>query len=821
MPAHCPSTERLVAALQTKSTATAEVELAAHLADCTQCQVRLQRLAGGSSWVEAQVRQHRTMTHPSSAALQRAIRDLEALGAPPETVPAPVPPLEFLQPSDQAGVLGRFGPYQVLAVVAVGGMGIVLKARDPALARIVALKLLPPTLVANSLARARFIREARAAAAVVHEHVVPIYAVDEAAGLPYLVMQFVEGRTLAERIKSSGPLPLAEILRIGAQSASGLAAAHAQGLIHRDVKPGNILLENSVERVRITDFGLARAMDDASITRDGHVAGTPEYMSPEQADGGAVDARSDLFGLGCVLYEMATGISPFRADKPLVAMRRVCTEVPPPAQVRNPGIPEWLSELIQRLMAKDAAARPASGEEVAAELARGLALTQQGGGTQRPTPQSPVNQAKHPKSWPGPFLTLILVLAFVLVLAWGLVCGPRPAASKPAQPSALPASPPQALYFIPPSGDSPARGFATLAAAIAAADSPAVVECRFDGLQVIETVVDLHQPLILRAAPGFEPILTPAERNAAVLVARAPLVLEGLTLVTRPSPPDLDGEGPGGLSAGVVVEAAPFLAAHCRFEIQGTTVFPRRRPKSARLVDAREVLLRRCEFSGAFGNALEWVGDAARTRSEVSRIRVEECTTRGGFLSLGGRSIVAPQVALHRNTFQGDRWLSLVGEPTGAPVLVNAHQNVFAVVHLLWTYRARASPVRQLIRWQGGSNVYDLDTYAAIEPAVTRHEDWHVTAAAAETNSVAVELGLRARGSGSAPSRAIEAAAFTLSPQERQTLADLGGSALSHAGADPARTGPGQPYNEWRATAGYQAWLDRVRERLSRSTPPQ
>jgi serine/threonine protein kinase len=821
MPTHCPSTERLVAALQTKSTATAEAELAAHLADCTHCQVRLQRLAGGSSWMEAQARQHRTTAHPSSAALQRAIQDLEAQGAPPETVPPAVPPLEFLQPSDQAGVLGRFGPYQVLAVVAVGGMGIVLKARDPALARIVALKLLPPTLAANSLARARFIREARAAAAVVHEHVVPIYAVDKAAGLPYLVMQFVQGRTLADRIKATGPLPLEEILRIGAQSASGLAAAHAQGLIHRDVKPGNILLENSIERVRITDFGLARAMDDASITRDGHVAGTPEYMSPEQADGGAVDARSDLFGLGCVLYEMATGISPFRADNPLVAMRRVCTEVPPPAQARNPGIPKWLSDLIQRLMAKDAAARPASGEEVAAELARGLALTQQGGGTQRPTPQSPVNHAKHPKSTQGPLLTLILVLALGLVFAWGLVRVPRPAASKPAQPSAVPASPPQALYFVPPTGDAPARGFATLAAAIAAADSPAVVECRFDGLQVVETVLDLHQPLILRAAPGFEPVLTPMERNAAVLVARAPLVLEGLTIVTRPTPPDPDGEGPGGLSAGIMVEAAPFLAVHCRFEIQGPAVFPRRRPKSVRLVDVPDLLVRHCEFSSPMGTALEWVAGPAKTRSQVARLESEGCTARGVFLSVGGRSVVVPQVALQRNTFQGDRWLSLVGEPSGEPVLVTAHQNVFAVVHLLWTYRARASPVRQLIRWQGGLNVYDLDTYAAIEPAVTRHEDWHITAATAETNSVAVELGLRARGNGSAPSRAVEAAAFTLSPKERKTLVDLGGSALSHAGADPARTGPGQPYNEWRATAGYQAWLDRVRDRLSRSTPPQ
>ena len=154
---------------------------------------------------------------------------------------------------------------------------IVLQARDPALNRVVALKILPPLLAANPLARARFVREARAAAAVVHEHVVPIYAVDEVAGLPYLVMQFIHGRSLSDRIRATGPLPLEQILRIGAQAASGLAAAHAQGLVHRDVKPGNILIENSVERVKITDFGLARVADDVGLTRAGELAGTPEF----------------------------------------------------------------------------------------------------------------------------------------------------------------------------------------------------------------------------------------------------------------------------------------------------------------------------------------------------------------------------------------------------------------------------------------------------------------------------------------------------------------------------------------------------------------
>src|SRR5262249_23305682 len=154
----------------------------------------------------------------------------------------------------------------------------------------------------NPAARRRFAREAKAAAAVVHDNVVPIHHVDTASGLPYLVMQYVPGPSLQQRLDASGPLELEEILRIGMQTAEGLAAAHAQGIVHRDVKPANILLENGVERVRLTDFGLARTVDDATQTQSGLLAGTPAYMAPEQARGEALDHRADLFSLGSVLY---------------------------------------------------------------------------------------------------------------------------------------------------------------------------------------------------------------------------------------------------------------------------------------------------------------------------------------------------------------------------------------------------------------------------------------------------------------------------------------------------------------------------------------
>src|SRR5262249_27776222 len=198
------------------------------------------------------------------------------------------------------GSVGRLGRSEEEEVVGWAGMGLVLRACDEKLHRVAAVKVLDPVLASNGSARQRFVREARAAAAVSHDNIVAIYAVEDTGTVPYLVMQLIHGKTLQEKVDAVGPLPVPSILRIRLQIAEGLAAAHRQGLIHRDIKPANLLLENGVERVKITDFGLARAVDDASLTRSGFVAGTPLFMSPEQASGQRVDARSDLFSLGSV-----------------------------------------------------------------------------------------------------------------------------------------------------------------------------------------------------------------------------------------------------------------------------------------------------------------------------------------------------------------------------------------------------------------------------------------------------------------------------------------------------------------------------------------
>ncbi|MBP3959613.1 SUMF1/EgtB/PvdO family nonheme iron enzyme [Gemmata sp. G18] len=275
--------------------------------------------------------------------------------------------LRFLAPPSRPDSLGRIGHYEVLEVLGRGGFGIVFRAFDDVLQRVVAVKVLAPQMAATSPARKRFIREARSSARVRHENVVQVHAVEEQP-LPFLVMEFVPGETLQQRLDRSGPLDVAEILRISRQLAEGLAAAHAQGLVHRDIKPSNVLI-GPHQQVKITDFGLARAADDASISQSGIVAGTPMYMAPEQARGDTLDHRADLFSLGSVLYVMCAGRPPFRASGTLAVLKRVCDEDPRPIREVIPEIPEWLCRIVEKLHAKDPDQRYQSAKDVAAVLA--------------------------------------------------------------------------------------------------------------------------------------------------------------------------------------------------------------------------------------------------------------------------------------------------------------------------------------------------------------------------------------------------------------------------------------------------------------------
>lgn len=285
----------------------------------------------------------------------------------PSSVAAPVAPRElgFLSPHTRPDTLGWLGPYEVVRELGRGGFGIVFEAHDTVLQRSVALKVLAPALDATPPARQRFLREARATARVRHENIVQVYAVEDHP-VSYLVMEFVPGETLQQRLDRTGPFNAAEVASVGRQLAEGLAAAHAAGLVHRDVKPCNVLIEEGPgARIKLTDFGLARAADDASLSQSGVVAGTPLYMAPEQARGEPLDHRADLFSLGSVLYAMATGRPPFRAATTFGVLKRVVEDTPRPIRDVVAEQPEWLCEIVARLQAKNPTDRYPSARAVA------------------------------------------------------------------------------------------------------------------------------------------------------------------------------------------------------------------------------------------------------------------------------------------------------------------------------------------------------------------------------------------------------------------------------------------------------------------------
>jgi hypothetical protein len=264
--------------------------------------------------------------------------------------------------------LGAIEHFDLLDPIGSGGMGFVYKAYDRRLHRLVALKVLTPTMAATGAARQRFLREAQAAATIVSPHVVPIHAIGQVAELPYLVMSLVDGPDLHRWILQHGPLPLVQSLRIAHQIATGLLAAHRQGIVHRDVKPGNILIQPSIMQASLTDFGLAMVADEASLTNSGLTPGTPSYMSPEQARGETIDARSDWYSLGCVLYTMLVGHPPFRGPHAMAILTRLQNEDPKPPSHYRTELPPWLDRLIMLLLVRDPDLRLTEGPTIARML---------------------------------------------------------------------------------------------------------------------------------------------------------------------------------------------------------------------------------------------------------------------------------------------------------------------------------------------------------------------------------------------------------------------------------------------------------------------
>lgn len=368
-----------------------------HLETCVTCQTTLQKTASGDIPIDslvagldhvdppeesgywpalAKVEQERLIQHGQrEVELPRQASDLlDETVVPEHELPSRqsvAEDLDFLTASDDPAYLGKLHHFQIARVIGRGGMGIVLEAFDTHLQRSVAIKVLNPQFQANDVAKQRFCREGRAAAAISHEHVVPMYQVAkfDQGEVAYLVMQLIEGDTLEVQLTEGQPLPPNEVARIGMQISAGLSAAHRKGMVHRDIKPANIMVEAETNRVKLTDFGLARATDDIKLTKTGMVTGTPLYMSPEQTLGETADERSDLFSLGAVMYEMATGTAPFQAASALGVMQNIMNVSPKPPHLVNEAMTKPLSDLIMSLLAKRPEDRPESASAVASALA--------------------------------------------------------------------------------------------------------------------------------------------------------------------------------------------------------------------------------------------------------------------------------------------------------------------------------------------------------------------------------------------------------------------------------------------------------------------
>jgi eukaryotic-like serine/threonine-protein kinase len=268
-------------------------------------------------------------------------------------------------------LIGELGPYRLLRQLGSGGMGIVFEAEEIETGELIALKVLRPTLVMDPEAKIRFFREAQAMAAIDHQRIVPVIRVGEAQGIPYIAMPLLLGETLEDRLDHLPLLAVEEIVRIGIEIAEGLDAAHRHGLIHRDVKPANVWLEEPFGSVRLLDLGLAREITrDALLTHSGIVMGTPAFMSPEQARGDQLDPRSDLFSLGCILYKMSVGVRPFNDPTPMGVLNLIQHHHPPRVSAMTTSVPTMLSNLIMELLAKQPKDRPASAAVVMERLRR-------------------------------------------------------------------------------------------------------------------------------------------------------------------------------------------------------------------------------------------------------------------------------------------------------------------------------------------------------------------------------------------------------------------------------------------------------------------
>jgi eukaryotic-like serine/threonine-protein kinase len=405
------------------------------------------------------------------------------------------------------------GRYRLGERIAAGGMGAVYRAVDETLGRQVAVKALRRELADDPTFLERFRREARAAAGLSHRGVAGVYDYGELGGQPFIVMELVDGETLAERLAARGPLPWREAFAIGEQVAVALAAAHAHGLVHRDVKPANILLGRD-GRTKVTDFGIAQAAQTATLTRTGMVLGSANYVAPEQARGGHVGPAADLYSLGCVLFEAVTGETPYRGGNAVaIATQHVSAPVPDPREHRQ-DLPPEAAALIVRALQKHPAGRFPSGTAMAAALTAArhgedatrvlpAPIGPAGLGPEAATHAGRRRPAPRSRAWPAAVGALVVVA--LLLLAWPLFSDESPTGS---------VAEPDTRAGTPGGGSSAGRAVVEVPAVVGLEVGEAKRRLRAFGLEVDVTIATGGGGRRVRSSSPRAG--TPVERGATV-----------------------------------------------------------------------------------------------------------------------------------------------------------------------------------------------------------------------------------------------------------------------------------------------------------------
>ncbi len=692
--------------------------------------------------------------------------------------------LEVLDAPAADDALGTFAGYDILAIAGRGGMGVIFKARDRTLNRIVAMKVIVPRETGER-STAGFLEEARAVAALQHDHIVVIHHAGMAKDLPYLVMPYHTEGTLERRMVHRPGLGPMHVARVGLQLAQALAATHARGILHRDIKPSNVLLEDNGDRVRLADFGLARAQHlvvSPTARGDRCVAGTPQYMSPEQARGEAVDGRSDLFSLGAVMFEMAAGrpLFPGESSARVLSAAACCDHQPTRAVA--PDVPPKLATIIDRLVAK----RPDDRFQTAADVAAALERFVQ-----------PVDSERRRVKWPAVVLLLGLTISSVIAaLDWS---------GRTAVVNTLLSQQTGKAFYL--------RGrfgaYARLSDAVAAARPHDVIEVRFSGERLTESFRVGGKPLTIRSAPGFRPILLATNNAQPLITADAPLALEGLTLWRRGRIANF--------ALLISTENAPLHLLNCRIlrsvhQGQNVLVYGRLRLSATNDSQRYRALLgfqhgsigylRNCVVAGTVASGIEMRASAELpTRVEIDNSLF--VVDRGFYLNPEAETGVRLSAA--RSVFVTSALLDLARPPSLERITISWQHSILD--------RGQGTLLR-LARLEDGASPAALDwkesgvLYAgqggfatAGDESVIREADWNRL------------LRLSANSH-----QLVEPQAFPeICVRSCQTMSasDLDREAVNlmpaQSNFDPGHVGEGAPYEKFRRTPAYRQWQREVR----------